>query len=664
MTAERTSRLSRGAVPVSLVLSLFFPVLCAAQTSTPAPSTPAVFSNPRASSDDPRIGLKGGLYDAGEAAFGLERLTSLPKPPGFAPGDDVTAASAQASTPTPAPAAGAAPPPRPSQYGSTNSDLAFSGNHLFVGNYNGIAFYDVDNPKQIKLRASLVCPGGQGDVSVYGHLLFMSAEAVNGRIDCGTQGIPLPAGYVPPPQPPPAPTAPGAPPARVRRPPPPPSPDRFRGVRIFDISDLSNPKQVAAVQSCRGSHTHSLLIDPKDKDNVYIYISGTGNVRQEEELAGCSGGDPSANPNTALFRIDIIKVPLAHPEQAKIVSSPRIFSDTQSGAINGLWKGGNHGDGTQTTSATNQCHDITLYSALGLAAGACSGNGILLDISDPVHPVRIDAVNDPNYAFWHSANFSNDGTKVLFTDEWGGGGQPRCRATDPMNWGADAIFTLSNRKLTLASYYKMPAPQTENENCVAHNGSLVPIPGRDVEVQAWYQGGVSVVDFTDAKHPIEIAYFDRGPIDSTKRAMGGQWSTYWYNGYIYGSEIARGVDVFKLVPNKFITQNEIDAANQVHFDELNVQNQPKIAWPANFVVARAYIDQLARSSALAPQRIAALNALIAKVDASHDDRKGVAQLKSMGVKLDKEAAAAKTPADAERMRALAAIIKQSGTSRL
>jgi hypothetical protein len=435
-------------------------------------------------------------------------------------------------------------------------------------------------------------------------------------------------------------------------------------VRIFDISDLSNPKQVAAVQSCRGSHTHSLLIDPKDKDNVYIYISGTGNVRQEEELAGCSGGDPSANPNTALFRIDIIKVPLAHPEQAKIVSSPRIFSDAQSGAINGLWKGGNHGDGTQTTSATNQCHDITLYSALGLAAGACSGNGILLDISDPVHPVRIDAVNDPNYAFWHSANFSNDGTKVLFTDEWGGGGQPRCRATDPMNWGADAIFTLSNRKLTLASYYKMPAPQTENENCVAHNGSLVPIPGRDVEVQAWYQGGVSVVDFTDPKHPIEIAYFDRGPIDSTKRAMGGQWSTYWYNGYIYGSEIARGVDVFKLVPNKFITQNEIDASNQVHFDELNVQNQPKIAWPANFVVARAYIDQLARSSALAPQRIAALNAAIAKVDASHDDRKGVAQLKSMGVKLNKEAAAAKTPADAERMRALAAIIKQSGTSHL
>src|ERR1700719_2577003 len=228
-----------------------------------------------------------------------------------------------------------------------------------------------------------------------------------------------------------------------------------------------------------------------------------------------------------------------------------------------------------------------------------------------------------------------------------------------MNWGADAIFTLSKGKLTLASYYKMPAPQTEFENCVAHNGSLIPIPGRDILVQSWYQGGISVVDFTDASHPIEIAYFDRGPIDPTKRANGGQWSTYWYNGYIYGSEITRGVDVLRLVPNKFITQNEIDASNQVHFDELNVQNQPKITWPANFVVARAYLDQLARSGALDPLRIAALSDTIAKVDASHSDRKAVAQLKAMGVTLETDAAGAAAPADSERMRALAAILKQS-----
>lgn len=632
----------------TFVLSISFAMLCAGQASAPAPG------NPRASADDPRIGLKAGLYDAGEAAFGLERLASLPKPPGFSPENNATAT--------------AAPPPQPGQpprleLGSTNSDLAFSGNHLFVGNYNGINFYDIDNPKQIKLRTSLLCPGGQGDVSVYGHLLFMSAEAVNGRIDCGAQGIPLPAGYVAPPPPPPDPAAAADPAAgggRGRgRTPPPPSPDRFRGVRIFDISDLANPKQVAAVQSCRGSHTHTLVLDPKDKENVYIYISGTGNVRQSEELAECSGGDPDKNPNTALFRIDIIKVPLAHPEQAKIVNSPRIFAD-EKGAINGLWKGGDHGEGTQKTSVTDKCHDITVYSAIGLAAGACSGNGIVLDISNPVNPVRLAAVSDPNYAFWHSANFNNAGTKVLFTDEWGGGAQPRCRATDPMNWGADAIFNLSKGKLTLASYYKMPAPQTDQENCVAHNGSLVPIPGRDILVQAWYQGGVSIVDFTDITHPYEIAYFDRGPIDATKRAMGGQWSAYWYNGYIYGSEIARGVDVFKLVPNKFITQNEIDASNQVHFDELNVQNQPKVVWPQNFVVARAYLDQLSRGSALAPQRIAALNSAMEKAEASHYQSKDVAQLKTLAASLDKDAGSAKSAADAERMRAIAEIMKQGG----
>ncbi len=639
----------------SLLLLISVAMYCAGQASAPAPG------NPRSAPDDPRIGLKPGLYDAGEAAFGLERLASLPKPPGFSPENNATATQA--------------PPPQPGQpprleTGSTNSDLAFSHNHLFVGNYNGINFYDIDNPKKIALKTSLLCPGGQGDVSVYGHLLFMSAEAVNGRLDCGAQGIPLPPGYVPPtPPPPPDPAAavangtmPGGGRGRGARVPPPPSPDRFRGVRIFDISDFSNPKQVAAVQSCRGSHTHTLVVDPKDKDNVYIYISGTGAVRQAEELAECSGGDPSANPDTALFRIDIIKVPLAHPELSKIVNSPRIFADSQTGALNGLWKGGTHGEGTQTTSMTDKCHDITVYSAIGLAAGACSGNGILLNISDPVHPVRVAAVSDPNYAFWHSANFNNAGTKVLFTDEWGGGAQPRCRATDPMNWGADAIFTLSEGKLTLASYFKMPAAQTDLENCVAHNGSLVPIPGRDILVQAWYQGGVSMVDFTDTTHPIEIAYFDRGPLDATRRALGGMWSVYWYNGYIYGSEIARGVDVFKLVPNKYITQNEIDASNQVHFDELNVQNQTQIVWPANFVVARAYLDQLARGSSVTPKQITEMNGAIAKAEASHSDAKDVAQLKSLAAKLDADVSKAKTPADADRMRALSAIMKQGGTS--
>ena len=657
MIAEMTLRFSRSALTVAVALSVAFPALCTGQNS------PSVYTNPRAGADDPRVGLKAGLYDAGEASFGMERLISLPKPAGFAP--DLASIAAFDAAPAPPPPPAGSPPARGPQsgpranYGGTNSDLAFEGTTLFVGNYSGINFYDISNPAKIKLITSVVCPGGQGDVSVYGHLLFMSVEAANGRLDCGTQGFPTPVAATPPP---PADPANGDAAAGPRRPPPPPpSPDRIKGIRIFDISDISQPKQVAEVQTCRGSHTHTLVIDPKDKDNIYVYISGSAGVRPAEELAGCSGADPDKDPDTALFTIVVIKVPLAHPELAKVVASPRIFTDPETGNMNGLWKGGNHGEGTQTTSMTRGCHDITVRSDLGLAAGACSGNGILLNISDPVHPVRIDAVTDPNYAFWHSANFSNDGTKVLFTDEWGGGGQPRCRATDPMNWGADAIFNLKSGKLTLASYYKMPAPQTELENCVAHNGSLIPIPGRDVEVQSWYQGGVSIVDFTDITHPIEIGYFDRGPVDGTKHAMGGQWSTYWYNGYIYGSEIARGVDVFKLVPNKYITQNEIDAASQIQVAELNVQNQQKFVWPANFVTAKAYIDQLTRSNALDAKRLAALDEIIAKAEKSQPKPKNVAQLRAMAVSLDKDAATAKTPADAYRMHALAEIMKQSGT---
>jgi hypothetical protein len=655
MIAEITSRFSRSAVTMALALTVALPALCAGQNN------PSVYSNPRAGSDDPRVGLKAGLYDAGQAASGLQLLVSLPKPAGFAP--DLASIAAFDAIPAPPPPPEGTPPQRGPQggpradYGGTNSDLAFGGKTLFVGNYNGINFYDISDPAKIKLITSVVCPGGQGDVSVYGHLLFMSVEAANGRLDCGTQGFPTPAGAAPPAAPPADPAAPAGAPRRP--PPPPPSPDRIKGIRIFDITNISQPKQVAEVQTCRGSHTHTLVADPKDKDNVYVYISGSAGVRPAEELAGCSGAEPDKDPDTALFTIVVIKVPLAHPELAKVVASPRIFTDPESGNMNGLWKGGNHGEGTQTTSMTRGCHDITVRSDLGLAAGACSGNGILLNISDPVHPVRIDAVTDPNYAFWHSANFSNDGTKVLFTDEWGGGGQPRCRASDPMNWGADAIFKLNKGKLTLASYYKMPAPQTELENCVAHNGSLIPIPGRDVEVQSWYQGGVSIVDFTDVEHPVEIGYFDRGPVDGVKHAMGGQWSTYWYNGYIYGSEIARGVDVFKLVPNKYLTQNEIDAASQVHVAELNVQNQQKFSWPANFVIAKAYVDQLARGSSVTPERVAALNAAIAKAEASPSKAK---ELHSMAASLDKDASTAKTPADANRMRALAAIMKQGGDS--
>ena len=434
--------------------------------------------------------------------------------------------------------------------------------------------------------------------------------------------------------------------------------DRFRGVRIFDISDIKNPKQVAAVQTCRGSHTHTLVVDPNDKDNAYIYVSGTSFVRQSEELTGCSDEKPDKDPNTALFRIDVIKVPLAAPQDAKIVSNPRVFIDPRSGAINGLNNGGTHGKkGAEKPVDTNQCHDITVYSAIGLAAGACSGNGILLDIKDPIHPKRLDAVNDPNYSYWHSASFSNDGSKVVFTDEWGGGLGARCRPNDPNKWGADAIFRLKDDKLTFANYYKLPAAQGDTENCVAHNGSLVPVPGRDIEVQSWYQGGVSVMDFTDPAKPFEIAYFDRGPIDPKVLVLGGFWSAYWYNGYIYGSEIARGLDVFELTPSKFLTQNEIDAAKTVQLAELNVQDQPKIEWPSNLVVAKAYIDQLSRSQALSAHQIADLQKAIQAAEASHMNSKTVAKLKKKAPSLEKSATAAKDPADAKRMHALADVLE-------
>jgi hypothetical protein len=613
----------------------------------PAPPLPPGMTG--STMNDPRVGLKSGLYDAGEAAMGMERIASLKKPSAFELPSDNADDPAVQKTLGQLGVSDTSKMPKALQLviaglAFANSDFAFQGTHLFQGNFYGVNFYDISNPAKVSLITSLVCPGGQGDVSVYGNLLFMSVEMPNGRVDCGTQGFPPP----PPPEK-------GK---ENERQLPAASPDRFRGVRIFDISDIKNPKQVAAVQTCRGSHTHTLVVDPNDKDNVYIYVSGTSFVRQKEELEGCSGETPDKDPNTALFRIDVIKVPIAAPQKAMIVSSPRVFVDARTGALNGLNNGGTHGDkDAEKPRDTNQCHDITVYSSIGLAAGACSGNGILLDIKDPVHPRRVDAVNDPNYSYWHSASFSNDGSKVVFTDEWGGGLGARCRATDPNKWGADAIFNLKDDKLSLASYYKMPAAQSDTENCVAHNGSLLPVPGRDIEVQAWYQGGISIMDFTDAAHPYEIAYFDRGPIDPKKIILGGDWSAYWYNGYIYGSEIARGLDVFKLVPSKFLSQNEIDAAKLVQVSELNVQNQQKIEWPSKLVVAKAYLDQLGRSQALPAGRLEALNKALGSAEKSHLGKKEMEKLQGMAAAVESDATAAKTPADAERLHALAKIME-------
>jgi hypothetical protein len=610
----------------------------------PAPVLPAGMTGSDA--NDPRAKLTPGMYDAGETSMGLKHIMLVKKPDAFQLGATDPDDPKVQKTIGQLGMRNTSKMPKPlqlviAQLAFSNSDLAFQGSHLFQGNFYGLNIFDISHPANTALLTTLVCPGGQGDLSVYKNLLFMSVEMPNGRLDCGVQGFPA--------EPPPP-----AGEEKKKKGPPAAQKDRFRGVRIFEISDIKNPKQVAAVQTCRGSHTHTLVTDPNDKDNVYIYVSGTSFVRQPEELTGCSGETPDKDPNTALFRIEVIKVPVAAPQDAKVVSSPRLFIDPRTGALNGLNNGGTHGK--DKPADTNQCHDITVYSAIGLAAGACSGNGILLDIKDPVHPKRVDAVNDPNYSYWHSASFSNDGTKVVFTDEWGGGLGARCRPNDPNKWGADALFNLKDDKLSFAGYYKLPAAQGDTENCVAHNGSLIPVPGRDIEVQAWYQGGISVVDFTDAADPFEIAYFDRGPIDPKMLVLGGDWSAYWYNGYIYGSEIARGLDVFELSPSKFLTQNEIDAAKAVRVTELNVQNQQKIVWPAQLVVAKAYVDQLSRSQAVPADRISALQKAIQDAETSHMSKSKLAKLKGMAPSLEKSAATATSPADATRLHALAEIL--------
>ena len=630
---------------------------CAGSSASTGAAAPMAAPKP-----DPRVGLRAGLTDAGEAAWNLRLVSNTPSPDEFK--------------------------------SNMNSDISFTGKYAIQGNFNGFQVWDISNPAKPVLARGFLCPASQSDVSVYRNLLFVSGEDFGARLDCGTQGVHDAV-----------------------------SADRLRGIRIFDITDIANPKNVGNVQTCRGSHTHTVVEDPKDPSNVYIYVSGSAPVRSPTELAGCSGLTPDQDPNSALFRIEVIRVPVAHPEQAAIVSSPRIFNDLAAPVSHGpapadveagrkmaeearakgqfviSFQGqtfvappqfinpmldsivtARNGAGAPTAadSATlrealpgiiekrfggpsrtgpTQCHDITVYPAIGLAGGACEGYGLLLDIGDVTSPRRIDAVADSNFSYWHSATFNNDGTKLLFSDEWGGGGAPRCRATDKPEWGADAIFTIRDRKLTFASYYKLPAPQTPEENCVAHNGSLIPVPGRDVMVQGWYQGGISVFDWTDAADPHEIAFHDRGPIDSTRMEMGGSWSVYWYNGLIVSSEIARGLDIFELVPSDYLSQNEIDAAKLVRVNYLNAQGQSQFTWPASFVVARAYLDQLERSKGLASGRISSARSALAKAEkASGASRRDA--LTRLAGELQRDAAGA---ADRAKVEKLAATVSDLST---
>ena len=544
------------------------------------------------------------LFDAGTAIWNLELTASMRPPEGFfdydtamiplgVPGEaddddedadevpqDETVETADADDADTADEA-EAESSGPGLLSFANSDLAFTSDRVIMGGFHGFNVYDAANPDSPEHILSVVCPGGQGDVSVHGNLVFFSTEQNRGRLDCGNGGVEGDS-----------------------------SPERFLGVRIFDISDLNAPRQVAAVQTCRGSHTHTLVPHPTDDRTAYIYVQGTNSPRPDSELAGCSGGEPDENPETALYSIDIIEVPLDAPEQAAIINRPRIFTDYETGEIAGLWAGGALEDGAQTSSSTVACHDITVYPEMGLAGGACGGNGILLDITDPVNPRRISDLADPNMAYWHSATFSNDASKIIFTDEWGGGLGARCQPDDPQDWGADLIADIVDGELQRRGFFKIPGEQSAIENCVAHNGNIIPVPGRDIMVQAWYSGGLSIIDFTDSNNPYEIAFFDRGPLGPDALRVGGYWATYWHNGRIWAPEIARGLDVFRLQASPMLTASEIAAAELIHFDEANTQTQLHVTWPDEPVVAMAYLDQIERAEALDPATITGVRAAI------------------------------------------------------
>ena len=530
--------------------------------------------------------------------------------------------------------------------GSTGSDIAFTGNYAIMGNYFGFQTYDISDPPHPRLVVGYLCPTSQGDPTVYGHLLFVSGENPSNRTDCGS--TPLTQDST------------GA------------SMERFRGIRIYDISDMAKPRLVKNLQTCRGSHTNTLVIDPRDRDNVYIYVSGYSSVRSDRELPGCKASNDPADMSSAQYRIDIIQVPVAHPEQARVINTPHVLADLSGRTVHappaadtvgrgaaaaaraggagnaGRAGGGRAGGGRAGRGGAiapnptpgvgqNGCHDITSYPAIGLAGGACSGYGLLFDITDAKNPRRIVAVSDSNMSFWHSATFSNNGDKVLFSDEWGGGNAPRCKSTDPLIWGGNAIFTLQNRKLAFQSYYKMPAAQTTEETCTAHNGSLIPIPGRDVMVQAFYQGGITVFDWTDAAHPMEIAFFDRGP---SVGGSGGHWSAYWYNGYLYGNDEGRGIDVWELTPNAYLSQNEIDAAKSVKLTYSNAQEQQRFVWPATFALARAYLDQLERNTGLPAARIAAVRSGLANAESTSGSTRS-SQLATLAASLSSDMSSAR-----------------------
>lgn len=583
-------------------------------------TAPALHAQTYPTGNDPRNGLKPGLLDAGVALSGMRLVSFTPKAVEFDTLRGLT---------------------------FVNSDIAFGGKYVYQGNFSGFSIWDVSNPAKPAKVAVVSCVTSQGDPTIYGHLLFISAEGGGNRNDCAKGGVQNPA-------------------------------DHMAGVRIYDVADPKNPKLIKNVQTCKGSHTHTLIPSPTDKGVVYLYVSGNQGARPETELAGCKMGTDPADETNSMYRLDVIKVPLANPAQAEVITGARIFTNMAPAPTRAGGRGGPGGrTGVPGTAATmppppptgpRNCHDVTAYPAMNLLAGACASYGVLVDISNPEKPVRLDAVADTNFSLWHTAVFSNDGSKVVFTDEWGGGTSPNCQATSMMEMGGNTSLTINAaRKFTQHAYFKIPSAQTAQENCVSHNGGLIPVPGRDIMVQGWYQGGVDVSDFTDPDHPIEIAYFDRGPVDlppapgdttggavsRNRGSIGGSWGAYYWNGYIYSSEMARGLDVLELLPSDKLSANELAAARLVKFAEYNPQSQPKIVWPAAFPVVRSYLDQLVRGNGLAAARTTAIASALTAAERQRGAARGKS-LSMLATHVDADANGAKDPV---RVRAMAAAIK-------
>jgi hypothetical protein len=587
-----------------MMTGLYRRVLAVAGVSLAAVTSLAAQTYPRG--DDPRDNLGSGWRDAGVAMEGMRLVSSVGKP---APFDSVRGLT------------------------FINSDLAFRGNLVYQGNFSGFSIWDVSDPSHPEMLSVMPCVTSQGDPSIVGNLLFVSAEGGGNRNDCAKGGVQDPK-------------------------------DHMAGVRIFDVSNPRAPRLIKNVQTCKGSHTHTLIPDPNDKGVVYIYVSGNQGAR--DDMAGCVNGDDPADETNSLFRLDVIRVPLAHPEQAEVVTGARIFTGLAPAPRRGGGQGGGRGGRGGTPTGPRNCHDVTAYPAMHLLAGACASYGLLVDISDPMHPKRLDAVADTNFSLWHTAVFSNDGDRVVFTDEWGGGTQPMCQKTSMLEMGGDAVLTIGkDRKYTEHSYFKIPTAQSAQENCVSHNGGLIPVPGRDLMVQGWYQGGVDVVDFTDPDHPYEVAYFDRGSIDAPPAAedggqvrgrgtIGGSWGAYYYNGLVYSSELARGLDILELLPSDQLSANELAAAKLVRWDEYNPQSQPHVTWPAAFPVVRSYLDQLVRGNGLAVARTTAIGKALDAAEAKSGATRAAA-LRTLASAVDRDVATAK---DKARVRAMAGEIRR------